>query len=231
MATETKTFPNIPVMHWNNLRTQFKRSIPGTITPNYLATVLDMTDISARTNILPSLRQIGLLDAEGKTNQDLAKKFRDDELYPKFCEEIIKKIYPQGLLDAFPDKDLNRDRVKKWFMNHTSVGDSAAGRIVAFYVALVEANPNPTTTTTSTAKTKDSKPKVAKAQAKPEVKPKAEVKPEQKTPSAASVQKHNSGPDLNINIQIHISSDASPDQIKSIFENMAKYVYKNQIND
>ncbi len=231
MATETKTFPNIPVMHWNNLRTQFKRSIPGTITSNYLATVLDMTEISARTNILPSLRQIGLLDAEGKTNQDLAKKFRDDELYPKFCEEIIKKIYPQGLLDAFPDKDLNRDRVKKWFMNHTSVGDSAAGRIVAFYVALVEADPNPTTTTTSTPKTKDSKPKVAKAQAKPEVKPKADEKPEQKTPPAASGQKHNSGPDLNINIQIHISSDASPDQIKSIFENMAKYVYKNQIND
>lgn len=228
MATETKFFPNIPVMHWNNLRTQFKRSIPGTISSNYLATVLDMTETSAKANILPSLRQIGLLDNEGKTNQDLAKKFRDDELYPKFCDEITKKIYPQGLRDAFPDKNLNRDRIKKWFMNHTSVGDSAAGRIVAFYVALVEADPNPSTTTNST-KAKDAKPKVLKAQAKP--KGKQEEKPEPKTPPAGSGLKQNFGPDLNINIQIHISSDASPDQIKSIFENMAKYVYKNQIND
>ncbi len=230
MATETKFFPNIPVMHWNNLRTQFKRSIPGTISSNYLATVLDMTEISAKANILPSLRQIGLLDNEGKTNQDLAKKFRDDELYPKFCDEIIKKIYPQGLRDAFPDKDLNRDRIKKWFMNHASVGNSAAGRIVAFYVALVEADPNPATTTSPT-KTKDIKPKAVKAQTKPEPKIKYEEKPEPKTPAAGNGHNQNFGPDLNINIQIHISSDASPDQIKSIFENMAKYVYKNQIND
>lgn len=231
MATETKTFPNIPVMHWNNLRTQFKRSIPGTITPNYLATVLDMTEISARTNILPSLRQIGLLDNEGKTNQDLAKKFRDDELYPMFCEEIIKKIYPQGLQDAFPDKDLNRDRIKKWFMNHTSVGNSAANRIVAFNAALVEADPNPTITTTISAKNKETKPKVAKAQPKPEVKTKVDEKPDQNTAPTGIKQRTSSGPDLNINIQIHISSDASPDQIKSIFENMAKYLYKDQIND
>lgn len=227
MTTETKHFPNIPVVHWNKLRTQFKRSIPSNITLNYLATVLDMTEISARTNILPSLRQIGLLDSEGRTNQDLAKKFRDDELYPKFCEEIVKRIYPQDLLDAFPDKDLNRDRAKKWFMNHTSVGDSAAGRIVSFYVALVEADPNPPTTTVNTSKTKDIKPKPTKVQVKPGAKVKADEKPEQQALHTVSGNKRSSGPDLNINIQIHISSDASPDQIKSIFENMAKYVYKN----
>ncbi|HEX3024876.1 MAG TPA: DUF5343 domain-containing protein [Chitinophagaceae bacterium] len=230
MTTETKFFPNIPVMHWNNLRAQFKRSIPGTISSNYLATVLDMTETSAKANILPSLRQIGLLDNEGKINQDLAKKFRDDDLYPKFCDEIVKKIYPQGLRDAFPDKDLNRDRIKKWFMNHTSVGNSAASRIVAFYVALVEADPNPTTTTNST-KIKDVKSKLAKAQTKPKIKINQEEKLEQKSPPTGSGHKQSSGPDLNINIQIHISSDASSDQIKSIFENMAKYVYKNQVND
>src|ERR1019366_7519724 len=162
MAELSKYFPNIPVMHWNNLRAQFKKSIPGAISTNYLAFVLDMTETSAKANISPSLKQIGLIDNEGKTNQDLAKKFRDDELYPKFCEELIKKIYPQGLRDAFPDKDLNRERIKKWFMNHTSVGDSAASRIAAFYIALVEADPNAISNTNST-KTKDTKPKIAKA--------------------------------------------------------------------
>lgn len=230
MADEMKYFPNIPVMHWNKLRTQFKKSIPGTISSNYLATVLDMTETSAKANILPSLRQIGLIDNEGKTNQETAKKFRDDELYPKFCEEIIHKIYPQGLRDAFPDKEVNREKIKKWFMNHTNVGDSAASRIVSFYVALVEADPNPQVS--NSVKTNVSKPKLAKQSLKPT--PQKDTKVSLDSHSNDTPPKNNrtnSGPDLNINIQIHISSDASADQIKSIFENMAKYVYKNQINE
>lgn len=227
MPEEIKNFPNIPVMHWYNLRAQFKKSIPGNITPNYLMAVLDMTDISAKTNILPSLRLVGLIDNEGKINQELAKKFRDDEQYPKFCEETIKKVYPQGLLDAFPDKNVNRDRVKRWFMNHTSVGESAAARIVAFYIALVEANPTPVSPA-STSKQKEVKPNATKVQVKSASKNVVTPKPETKTQETKQPEnKPNSGPDLNINIQIHISSDASPDQIKSIFENMAKYIYKN----
>jgi hypothetical protein len=95
--SEQKIFPTIPASHWNNLRIQFKKTIPGTISPNYLASVLDTTESSARGNILPSLKQIGLVDNENKTNQDLAKKFRDDIAYPMMCKEIIEKIYPQEL--------------------------------------------------------------------------------------------------------------------------------------
>jgi hypothetical protein len=35
------------------------------------------------------------------------------------------------------------------------------------------------------------------------------------------------GPDVNINLQIHISADASSDQIDQIFASMAKHLYKN----
>ena len=231
MEDTSKHFPNIPVTHWHNLRIQFKKSIPGTISSNYLASVLDMTEASAKVNITPSLRQIGLIDTKGKTNQDLARKLRDDSLYPKFCEEVIKKIYPQELRDAFPDKDSSRDQIKTWFMNHTGVGDSAGSRIVAFYIALLQADPKVTTASNNTSKTKDAKPKSASIQIKKAVKTEKKQAPEVKTQPVSHHEKHNFGPDLNINIQIHISSDASPDQIKSIFENMAKYVYKNQINE
>lgn len=230
MPEELKYFPNIPVMHWNKLRIQFKKSIPGTISSNYLATILDMTEISAKANILPSLKQIGLIDNDGKTNQEYAKRFRDDELYPKFCEEIIQKIYPQGLRDAFPDKEVNRDKIKKWFMNHTNVGDSAAGRIVAFYITLAQADPNPVALTNSVKprEVKSSAVKAAKPVQKKETQDVSKIKSLQVQENS---KKYSAGPDLNINIQIHISSDASADQIKNIFENMAKYVYKNQINE
>jgi hypothetical protein len=33
-------------------------------------------------------------------------------------------------------------------------------------------------------------------------------------------------PEININLQVHISSDATPDQIDKIFESMAKHLYK-----
>ena len=35
------------------------------------------------------------------------------------------------------------------------------------------------------------------------------------------------GPDVNINLQIHISADASPDQIEQIFMSISKHLYKN----
>lgn len=229
MAETIKSFPNIPVSHWLSLRTQFKRTIPGTITTNYLASVLKMTEPSAKANILPTLRQIGLIDADNKTNQDLAKQLRDDSSYPQFCKAILKKNYPQELLDAFPDKDSGRGQIKIWFMNHSGIGNSAATRIAAFYIALLEANPTASTTLTKT-KVKESSEESQKEivrRTKTSQKGIPKSKSESETsPTAHQDGKKSNGPDLNINIQIHISSDASSDQIRSIFENMAKYIYK-----
>lgn len=234
MAEIIKTFPNIPVSHWTSLRGQFKKSIPGTISHNYLASVLGITETSARANIMPSLRQIGFVDNEGKTNQDLLKQFRDDTSYPKFCETIMKKMYPQELLDAFPDKNSDRNRIKSWFMNHIGVGEAAANRMVALFVLLLEADPNAGVGNNGKSKETKNKPKSKSKPAPIKVPTKPVLSDnvnhqEQEKPLANNSQsfKHNSSPDLNINIQIHISSDASPDQIKSIFENMAKYIYKN----
>ena len=226
---DQKYFPTIPTSHWQNLRIQFKKSIPGSITTNYLASILNMSEASAGANILPGLRNIGLIDAENKTNQDMAKRFRDDDAYPEFCEEIIKKCYPQGLIDAFPDKDSNKERVKTWFMNHTGSGDSAAAKLSSFYMTLLEADPivgvkpGSNIKKDNNVKPRQEKPKNKKIE--PEVKSSNES-PEQ--PSVRNLSHEDrKNPDLNINIQIHISSDASPDQIKSIFENMSKYLYKN----
>lgn len=227
---DQKYFPTIPTSHWQNLRIQFKKSIPGSITTNYLASILSMSEASAGANILPGLRNIGLIDSENKTNQDMAKKFRDDNAYNEFCQTIIKKCYPQELIDAFPDKDSDRDKVKSWFMNHTGSGDSASTKLSSFYMMLLEAdatgipkNGNTTRKENSSNKPRQEKPKYNKGE--------REVKDsirDQGNPNNEHRNKEDkkNAPDLNINIQIHISSDASPDQIKSIFENMSIYLYK-----
>jgi hypothetical protein len=73
MAEETtevkKTFPMLPVAHWWALRNKFQQSIPGIVTDNYLATVLDMKVDSARGNVLPYLKQLKIVNDEGKTGE------------------------------------------------------------------------------------------------------------------------------------------------------------------
>jgi hypothetical protein len=230
MAKEIKTFPNIPVSNWINLRKQFIRSIPGTVTTTYLASVIGITEASARANIIPSLRMINLIDENGNTNQELARKFRDDSLYSEFCQEVISKNYPQEVRDVFPDKNIDREKVKSWFMNYSGVGSSAAQRIVAFYILLLEADPNFEVSLTTKKPTSKKKQEDVTITSKKEEKKQMEKDKKKDLLSSQDDIKipfKKSLPDLNVNIQIHISSDATPDQIEKIFEAMAKHIYQN----
>lgn len=231
MAETFKSFPVLPVSAWNSLRVQFKKSIPGSISPNYVATVLSISEDSARNNILPALRQINLVDKEGKTSQDVAKRLRDDALYPDLCRNILKRLYPQELIELFPDKDSDREKVRYWFMNHTGAGESATRKMTSFYLTLVEANP--AISNNGNGRSKEVKTNGEKQKSVARKATTAFAAKNGGTESVANNHKEvaqsrqHSSPDLNINLQIHISSDASPDQIKCIFENMSKYLYNN----
>jgi hypothetical protein len=141
MMEEKKiSYPMLPVAHWWKLRDKFKQSIPGVVTDSYLAAALDTTAKSAQTNILPYLRSIGLIGEDGKTNQEKAKAWRDDDQYAEVCENIKEEIYPEELIAAVPNPSENRTAVEKWFANDTGKGASAIGKMVAFYVTLSESD-------------------------------------------------------------------------------------------
>jgi hypothetical protein len=61
----------------------------------------------------------------------------------------------------------------------------------------------------------------ARQQRKNPISPEEPPRSQPEAPRASS-----NGPDVNINLQIHISADASPDQIDHIFMSMAKHLYK-----
>ncbi len=220
----TSTFPVIPIKHWWNLRNQFKKSIPGTITTNYISSVLGMAEKSAASNVIPSLRMIGIIEDEGKVVQDDARKFRDDQQYTKYCADVLKHIYPQELRDAFPDGDSDATRVQNWFANHTGVGATGAKRMTAFYRLLCEAD--------SDKESVSSGPSTKVAKASPTKKGTARKKATRRIskPSVSGQSEKNAqeadSPALHINIQVHISSDAAPDQIDQIFKSMATHIYR-----
>jgi len=221
MTDEKKSYPMMPVNNWLTLRKKFRATLPKEVTPAYLAGVLGMGEASAQNNILPSLRITGLVDKDGKPT-DRAVKWRDDTQYSQTCQEIRQEVYPQELLDLAPDATVDRSVVNSWFANKLGVGESAARRLSAFYLMLCEADPSKEADTpTTAAKSTRNKTIVAKRPKKLQARPKEstsetdEVEPE--TPKRKQ-------PSIHLDIQIHISPEASTDQIDQIFASMAKHL-------
>jgi hypothetical protein len=228
MASDDKkaTFPVIPSAHWWVLRKKFKQSIPGVVTDNYIASVLNMQLSSARANVLPALKATKIIDADGKA-LERAKRWRDDDQYSKVCEEIRRDMYPDELLAGIPDPAGNRAAAERWFANHTGAGEGAVRKMTQFYILLSEA---------------DASRAPDGSDAAPKAKPQAAGKPARVAKKSASrttprlpansdrgnVDTHRApaGPVVHINLQIHISADASTDQIEQVFASMAKHIYK-----
>jgi hypothetical protein len=221
MAEEKRSFPMLPISHWWALRKKFKQSIPGVVTDGYLATVLTMEANSARANVLPYLKTLGIIDEEGKTGER-AKLWRDDARYATVCKEILKETYPQELLDAVTDPT-QREKAENWFAHKTGAGSAAVGRMAVLYCLLLEADaskqPDEKSERTRTEKKVERKAETSVA-APGRVEPDVIRRPAISSPQAPQI------PGININLEIHISADSTPDQIDAIFASMAKHIYQ-----
>ena len=216
---EKKSYPMLPIAHWWTLRKKFKQSIPGVVTEGYLVSVLSMEANSARANVLPYLKMLGIIEADGKTT-DRAKQWRDDGRYASVCNEILKEVYPQELLDAVTEAT-QRDQAESWFAHDTGAGEAAVGRMAVLYLLLLEADAS-----------KAPGEKVERVRPERKAVPAPRLVPRPAAPAAASTPASSGLPPvpqltgININLEIHISSDATPDQIDAIFASMAKHIYK-----
>lgn len=219
MPEEKKTYPMLPAKSWWGLKKKFEKTIPAKVDQRYLASVLEIDEGSASRNVLPYLSDIGLIDDNGKPTA-LANKWRFDDSYPEVCEEIRKKVYPQGLRDAFSGKDLDKSQVASWFARDTGAGDSAARRMRGLYILLNEADPSGAPS---------SKPSTSKKKTKaPKAKEKSgiagqhkDTKPENEKPLMPA---ESYLLPIHIDLQIHITPEASADQIDQIFSSMAKHL-------
>jgi len=212
MSDQKESFPVIPAKHWWKLREQFKQTIPAQVTTSYIASVLDMKEISARTNIITPMISFGIIDSDFKP-KERAKKWRDDETYAEVCKEIMDEIYPRELIDACPPSNPDRDSVYRWFAYHTGGGKSVVNKMSATYLLLCEADPQ---------KTQSIKNKLNRELTKKTKK----VNNSTKVNSAKDNGPRIMPPSIHIDIQLHISPDISPELIEKIFESMEKHIYK-----
>jgi hypothetical protein len=136
---ERPAYPTFPASCWWPLRERFKRSLPPAITPDYLQAVLEVEPKTAR-NLVPMLRQMGLVDEAGAP-RERANSWRVDAEYRHVCHAIRDELYPASLRHAVPDPSSDFDAAVRWFMKASGVGTAAAKRMARFYALLSKADP------------------------------------------------------------------------------------------
>lgn len=222
---EKVSFPVIPVQHWWTLRKKFRQSLPTSLTPKSLMTSLGINEEkTAKVNVYDQLIKLGLIDKDGKINNDLASRWREDEHYTNVCEQIRKRIYPKELLEAASDPAVNREGIARWFRINAGVGTSVANKMASVYRLLAEANPSKGEDAGTHVKiVKDRMNRSSSQGKKPSYKTgEQSLGSEARTLTEPSLLNE---PSIHIDIQIHISPDTSAEQIEQVFVNMAKYLY------
>lgn len=223
MAEPKQNFPQIPSTVWWGLREQFKKTVPSKVSDNYLVAQLNVQATAAQ-QYLRELKKVGLLDEEGKPTE-AAKRWRFDDTYREAADEILRIAYPNDLIEIAPPEDNDRQKAIRWLMQAGDLGEGAARNKAATYF-MIGSNEPPSDA-------------VASKGARPTTRPAAQKKeaPPRKAPPAPSIRESSVAPPqnpggasadtvmpLNVNVQIHISADATADQIEAIFANMKKYL-------
>lgn len=221
MAEQNNGYPMISEKNWWTIREKFKASLPSSVSPNYVKTLLTMSsDNSANSNVIYPMRRLGLIDEDNKPTP-LANEWRLDDKYKDACESMVKRVYDAELLDLFPDSTVDRVVARNWFMSR-GVGQAAADKMVALFVLLKSAEIKNTknspqrkvaTATKSDSKHQKNAERVAEER---------EVSTKNGKNDLISSQNR---PNLHIDLQIHISPESTPEQIEAIFASMAKHLY------
>jgi hypothetical protein len=223
----SKSYPGIPTRNWWDLRTRFKQAVPSKVDPDYLQAVLGVGEGHAK-NLIPQLKAVGLIDQAGKPTE-LAHEWRDDAAYRDATGKIIESIYPQGLRDALPPPNPDRASVESWFSRNVKVGEGAARRMASFYLLLCDGDLASTKTDTKGESRPKRTPKQPTTKAAKTTSTKVDARPTRaQTPGDLDVTLPAHGPSVHVDVQVHISPDASAEQIDQIFAAMAKHFYKQQ---
>jgi hypothetical protein len=229
MADDRKTYPRLPAKNWWTLRDRFRQSMPGKVDADYLQSVLGLTSSASASNLTGPLRTLGLVDDKGSPT-DRALDWRDDAHYKDACASIASEVYPDTLRDAFPDPSASYEGVVNWFARTTRSGRGAATGMAGLYLLLASGDLSARMAATNAVPPKP----VVKSNGGTKVAavPRSATTPP--TPSSPNLQPERAvvpqrpakeNPTLNINVQIHISADASADQIEQIFKSMATHLY------
>jgi hypothetical protein len=221
----TVSFPKVPAKSWALLRARAVAAPSIKFTPSAVAAMLGMASPdSARDNVVSHIRKLGLIDEEGAlTNR--GNKWRVNASYTDACQEILDEVYPDelaGFTDSQGAPDISQ--VVTW-MQHGGLGASNARQMAVTYAMIALKKVPELPDSQSKKNSQNAPPRKASPKSAPKVE--APQPPESKPTSPSEPARSSSdGPNIHLDIQIHIPVEASTEQIDQIFASMAKHLYR-----
>lgn len=217
-------YPKLTLKAWRVLRSRAAAAPSTKFTPATVAAVMGMASPrSASNNTVLPMRRLGLIDDDGALTAR-GNKWRIDASYVEACQEILDEVYPPdlpALTDVLGAPD--QKQLKTWF-DHKGFGESNARQMTATYVMIaIKELPEPVPVEPKKVAPKKVTPKKATATARTVSTP--NPSPVTARPEATKAISE-SGPNVHLDIQIHIPADASVEQIDQIFESMSRHLYK-----
>lgn len=234
VQTDAKvSYPYMTPTQWFGIRAKLRQSVPKAIDVDWIMAALGTSEKGAK-NILPQLKALGLVGADGSPSE-LALDIRDDGHYAEACERILESVYPDALRNAYDSADEESGKVAGWFMRNARTGQATANMQAKLYLTLLKAelptgDEKPRTSRRRRSKKSDSTPvpETIKVAELPKLEGDSNGVTASSGPSSAAPWPNSAGPlgpTLHIDLQIHISADASNAQIDAVFQSMAKHLY------
>lgn len=211
-------YPQIPRTVWLGVRDQLLKSPTVAVTEDLLAAKLDVQLTAAR-QYIKELAKVGVLDENGKATE-LAKRWRLDDEHAGAIREILQAAYGEELMSLAPPGEAKRDVVKRWFMQK-GLGEGSAGNRAATYLMIANSDSREDVVPGGSDSASAKKPRSRKPQSnqKPDNESNARKKTRAAQDSSAAFV-----PSVNLNLQIHISAEATAEQIDAIFASMRKHL-------
>tara|TARA_B100000378_G_scaffold275330_1_gene271154 strand:- start:554 stop:1198 length:645 start_codon:yes stop_codon:yes gene_type:complete len=209
-------FPQLPKGVWRGVWAILRKTPTRKLDDRALAAELGVQSTAAKA-YAKELIKLGILDEDYKPTE-LANRWRQDGEDKGVIAEILERAYPEDLRDLAPLGDADRDKVIRWFMND-GLGEGSAKNRAATYLMLSDGVNEDASIPSAGGMRKKANADEGSAG--------RNVKKEKSAKAPSGDAKRESfSPELAVNVQIHISADASSEQIESIFASMAKHFSK-----
>jgi hypothetical protein len=222
---EKASYPQIPSTVWWGVRKLLQRSPNITINEKALGIEFNVQETAAR-QYLAELKRVGILNEDNKATE-IANDWRHDDSYSNAVKLILSNVYPEGLVQIAPPGAADRQKVVSWFTRE-GLGVGTAANKAATYLMIGSAEPNDAPMRGSTSPQKNQvRDQKTTSKGSGSISPRAS---EQKSLERNNHLIRSEPIPLNINVQIHISADASNDQIEAIFAAMRRYLYEGSVS-
>lgn len=214
---DASSFPQIPARVWWGMRDLLKSSPNSTFTADMLGAKLSVQPAASR-QYLAELKRVGVLTDEGRATE-VAKKWRQDEGYAEAVEELVSGVYPQSLRAIAPPGDSDRQTVINWFMSQ-NLGEGSAKNKASTYMLIASGEPGSASGAPAVSRERrNTSANTAASITRSATRYRSDAGKNGQNGEAKSPMMP-----LNVNLQIHISAEASNEQIESIFAAMKKYM-------